>query len=72
MPTFKYSAKNAESKTVAGKIVADDKTAVIEELRKRKLTIIAIKETKETTTEKTRPFQSNKIKPIELVIFSIY
>ena len=44
MATFKYVAKNKDSRTVAGKIAADNKGAVIEELRKRSLTIISIEE----------------------------
>lgn len=71
MPTFKYVAKNAESKNVSGKISADDKQAVIEELRKRKLTIISLNEVKESAAgPKQAPFQSKNIKKDEIVIFA--
>ena len=69
MPLFKYSAKNVESKSVAGKIVADSKSAVIEELRKRNLTIISISEAKEVKAS-GGSFQRKKVKPDEIVIFS--
>jgi type II secretory pathway component PulF len=42
MPTFKYTAKDKDSRTVTGKISADSKAFVVEELRKRKLTIISV------------------------------
>jgi len=69
MPTFKYSAKNKDSKTVAGKISAENKAAVIDELRKRSLTIISIQELK-GAGPKTSSFQSKKVKGDEIVIFS--
>jgi type IV pilus assembly protein PilC len=69
MPTFKYAAKNAEAKSVNGKISADSKTAVIDELRKRKLTIISVTEVKGAAA-KGAPFQSKKVKKDEIVIFA--
>jgi len=69
MPTFKYTAKNKDSRTVAGKIVAENQQAVIEELRKRGLVITAISETKEAVVKKSA-FQSKKVKGEEIVIFS--
>ena len=69
MPTFKYTAKNKDSRTVAGKIVADNQQAVIEELRKRNLVIVNLSETKEVTAKKTA-FQSKKVKGEEIVIFT--
>ena len=69
MPTFKYSAKNQESQTVAGKIVADSKPAVIQELRKRNLVIVKIEEVKGLGAQSTI-LKSKKVKPEELVIFT--
>ena len=69
MPTFKYIAKNRESRTITGKISADNKTNVIEELRKRKLTIISVVEVKETAAKKSS-FQSKRVKGEEIVIFA--
>jgi len=69
MPTFKYTAKNKESRTVTGKIVADNQQAVIEELRKRGLIITSINETKDAS-EKRSAFRSKKVKPDEIVIFA--
>ena len=48
MPTFKYSAKNPEARTVSGKMVAESQAKVIEELRSRKLTIISVEEVRES------------------------
>ncbi len=47
MPTFKYAAKDADAKSISGKIVADNQGVVVEELRKRQLTIINITEEKQ-------------------------
>lgn len=69
MPTFKYIAKNRDSRTVGGKIAAENKTAVIEELRKRQLTIISIEEIKEKTVRQST-FKSRKVKADEIVIFT--
>lgn len=69
MATFKYTAKNQNSQSVTGKIAADNKQAVIEELRKRNLTIISVEEVKESSFTK-KSFSSKKVKPDEIVIFS--
>ncbi len=69
MSTFKYTAKNKDSKTVAGKISADNKSAVIEELRKRKLTIVSVKEIKDSKS-KSKSISRKRVKPDEIVIFS--
>jgi len=69
MATFKYVAKNKESRNVTGKISADSKEAVIEELRKRGLTIISVSSVKDTGTKRSS-FQSKKVKGEEIVIFS--
>ena len=69
MGTFKYVAKGRDSSNVTGKIVAESKTAVIEELRKRQLTIISIAESKESAAQKVS-FRSKKVKQDEIVIFS--
>ena len=69
MATFKYIAKDQSSKNVSGKIAAENKNAVIDALRKRGLTIISVTEVKESSLAKTS-FQSNKVKPDEIVIFT--
>ncbi|MCK5259846.1 MAG: type II secretion system F family protein [Candidatus Omnitrophica bacterium] len=70
MPTFKYIAKNRESRTVTGKISTENKANVIEELRKRKLTIISVIEVKDAGGAKKSSFQSRKVKGEEIVIFA--
>lgn len=69
MSTFKYTAKDRESRTLTGRISADNKSAVIEELRKRRLTIISVVEVKGGGLRKAA-FQSKKVKGDEIVIFS--
>lgn len=69
MPTFKYVSKDWDSKSVVGKIVADDEGKVIEELRKRNLTIISIDLVKESAVRKAA-FGTAKVKEDDLVIFS--
>ncbi|MFT5386997.1 MAG: type IV pilus assembly protein PilC [Lysobacterales bacterium] len=70
MPTFKYVAKNQESKTVQGKISADNKEAVIEELRKRSLTIVKCEEEKSSFGSKQISFGEKKVKTEDIVIFT--
>lgn len=70
MATFKYTAKNKDSKTVAGKISADDKQAVVDELRKRSLILISIEEVKAKSVGQKPAFQSSKVKPDEIVMFA--
>jgi len=69
MATFKYTAKDSNSRTVTGKISAESQEAVIAELRKRKLTIISVVSIK-GAAEKRVPFQSKKVKGDEIVIFA--
>ncbi len=69
MPTFKYSAKDASSRSVSGKISAENEAAVVEELRKRSLTIISIVPVKESSATKLS-FSRKKVRPDDLVIFS--
>ncbi|MBU4334364.1 MAG: type II secretion system F family protein, partial [Candidatus Omnitrophica bacterium] len=69
MATFKYVAKNAESGNVSGKISADNKESVIEALRKKKLVIISVAEIKDSKAPGSS-FQSKKVKPDEIVIFT--
>lgn len=46
MPTFKYSAKNAEGKTVSGTLTAESAGQVVGELRRKNLVILDVKEAK--------------------------
>ena len=69
MPTFKYTAKDKDARNVNGKIVAETQAAVIEELRKRQLTIISIQETKGGRgPQKSAP--RKKVKVDDIVLFS--
>ena len=69
MATFKYIGKDINARTVSGKVSADNQASVLEELRKRKLTVISINEIKESGLSKMS-FQSKKVKPDDIVIFS--
>jgi len=69
MPTYKYVAKDQNSKNVSGKITAEKESAVIEELRKRNLTIISVEPVKESSLAKMS-FSRKRVKPDDLVIFT--
>lgn len=69
MTTFKYLAKDVNSKDVTGKIQADSQNSVLEELRKRQLTVIDIREIKESSWTKVS-FGGKKVNPDDIVIFS--
>jgi type IV pilus assembly protein PilC len=69
MATFKYVAKDQTSRNVAGKITAENQQAVIEELRKRNLTVISVTEVKESSLTKIS-FSRKSVSPDDLVIFT--
>ncbi len=69
MANFKYVAKDENLKDITGKIIADHEEAVIEELRKRKFTIISITPIKESKFLQIS-FTRKKVKSEDLVIFS--
>ncbi len=69
MITFKYVARDANARTITGKISAETQLSVLEELRKRKLTVISINPIKESPLSKIS-FQSKKVKVDDIVIFS--
>jgi type IV pilus assembly protein PilC len=69
MPKFSYSARDDESRLVAGTITAPDKTAVVKELKKRSLTIIDI--VQEGHEKKLSVIHAKgRIRPMDLVVFS--
>ena len=70
MPTYKYTAKDQDARTITGKIVADDQNFVIDELRKRKLIIISVEEDKKAANKAAAPQRQKKIKAEDLIIFS--
>ena len=67
MLTFRYVAKDQDGRSVSGKITADAENVVIDELRKRRLIIISVKEEK---TGSKISFGGKKVKPDEIVIFA--
>lgn len=69
MATFKYVAKDQTSRNVSGKITAENQQAVIEELRKRNLTVISVNEVKESNLAKMS-FSRKSVSPDDLVIFT--
>jgi type IV pilus assembly protein PilC len=69
MPTFKYVAKDQNARSVVGKMVADSQAAIIEELRKRHLTIISVNQVKEAAAAKSS-FIRKRVKADDLVVFS--
>ena len=69
MITFKYVTRDINARIITGKISADTQLSVLEELRKRKLTVISISPVKESPLSKLS-FQSKKVKVDDIVIFS--
>ncbi len=66
MPTFKYTAKEINGKTVSGVLEYSDKALLIDALRKKDLIIISIEE-----AAKKRPMSiGGSVKLEEIVIFS--
>lgn len=69
MPTFKYTAKDQNSRNVVGKMGAENQSLVVEELRKRNLTIISITPVTESVFTK-KSVGRKKVKPDDVVIFT--
>ncbi len=69
MPTFKYIAKDQNSRNVSGKMVAESQSQVIEELRKRNLTIISVTRVAQSIFTK-KSVGRKKVKPDDVVIFT--
>lgn len=67
MPNYSYTAKSSDGRAINGTIEADNEARIIDSLRKQNLTIISIKEVKET---KKIGGSGGKVKPDDLVIFS--
>lgn len=71
MPTYKYTARDQEGKSVTGRISAENETVIVAELRKRSLIILNISEEKESVFKKAaKPQGGKKVKPEDLVIFT--
>lgn len=68
MPIYKYTAKNKESKTIAGNLSALNKEEVLDLLRKQDLTVISIEEAKRRVSLSF--LTKKKIKLEDLAIFS--
>ncbi|MDP3143142.1 MAG: type II secretion system F family protein [Candidatus Omnitrophota bacterium] len=70
MALFKYTAVDQDSHKLSGKMIADDQSVVVEELRKRKLVITSVSEVKAGSFEGLSLFKSKKVKLEDLVAFS--
>jgi len=68
MPSYKYTAKNKEGKTVTGTLSAQNKEKVLEILRKGELVIISVEEVKKAT--RLGFGIKKKVKLDDLAIFS--
>jgi len=69
MATFKYVAKDENAQNISGKIVADTQQEVVDELRKRKFTIVSVNEIKGFSF-KDISIGGKSVNPDDLVIFS--
>lgn len=70
MATFRYTAKDFDARTLSGKISAADQTAVIDELRKRKLIIISIQEERASSLMPASSERTAPIKSEDVILFS--
>jgi type IV pilus assembly protein PilC len=70
MPTFRYSAKDSDARTVTGKVVASDLNMVIQELRNRRLIIISVDEEKQSTLFAPSAERAKAIKAEDIILFS--
>lgn len=74
MPTYNYSARDQQGKTVSGKISAENQNMIIAELRKRDLIIISIDEEKQSMVSKattsSRKVKGKRVKSEDIVIFT--
>ncbi|MBF0387181.1 MAG: type II secretion system F family protein [Candidatus Omnitrophica bacterium] len=70
MATFRYTAKDFDAKTFTGKISAADQSAVVDELRKRKLIIISIEEERASSLMPSSALKTAPIKSEDVILFS--
>ena len=70
MPTFRYTAKDFDARTFNGKISAADQSAVVDELRKRKLIIISIEEERASSFLSVSAERSAPIRAEDVIMFS--
>jgi type IV pilus assembly protein PilC len=71
MPTYKYTARDQEGKSVSGMVSAENESVIVTELRKRNLIILSISEEKGSVFKKSsKPKGAKKVKPEDLVIFT--
>ena len=71
MKNYKYSAKNADGRTVNGKLQAQDRDEVVGELKRRNLTVLGVKEVGSPFKKGKRTARAGKPrKQDELVVFT--
>src|SRR5437868_6799531 len=71
MPNYRFVAKEKTGREVTGIEEAPDERILINQLRKRELTIVSVKPEQKKDPKKSSPFKmGGKIKLSELVLFS--
>jgi type IV pilus assembly protein PilC len=71
MPTYKYTVRDQEGKSITGRMAADNEPMIVAELRKRSFIILSISEEKESVFKKaTKPQGGKKVKTEDIVIFT--
>jgi len=70
VPTFRYTAKDQDARTITGKIVADTQDLVIEELRKRRLIITKIAEERQGSMFTASSEKGKPIKTEDVILFA--
>jgi len=71
MPTFKYSTRGQDGRTITGKMSADSQDLVIAELRKRDLVIVSVDQEKDgSKASKTAKAGGKRVKSEDIVVFT--
>jgi type IV pilus assembly protein PilC len=70
VPTFRYTAKDQDARTLTGKIVAETQDLVIEELRKRRLIVTNIAEERQGTLFTVSSEKGKPIKTEDVILFA--
>ena len=71
MPTYKYTARDQEGKSVVGRISAENESVIVSELRKRNLIIVSVEEEKGAAApQKSAKTGGGKVKSEDLVVFT--
>lgn len=70
MPTYQYTAKDQDARTITGKVVADDEAQVLDELRRRKLVVLDIQQQRVSSLTVSSGERARRIKIEDVILFT--